>query len=33
VAGWSSTDGGFIWPGGLLFLVIIIFLFWIIRRK
>jgi hypothetical protein len=33
VVGWSSTGGGFIWPGGLGLLVMVLLVLWIVRRR
>lgn len=33
VGGWSSRGGGFIWPGGLLGLLIIVGIIWLIIRR
>jgi hypothetical protein len=33
VVGWSSAGGGFIWPGGLGLLVMVLLVVWLVRRR
>ncbi len=33
VVGWSSSGGGFIWPGGLGLGVMVLVVIWLMRRR
>jgi hypothetical protein len=33
VAGWSNSDGWFVWPGGLVCLVVAAIIFLVLRRR
>jgi hypothetical protein len=33
VVGWSSAGGGFIWPGGLGLVLMVLLVVWLVRRR